>query len=137
MAKFREIVVTYWPIAATVLGGAIAVGVSYMDLNAAVGSNTNMIQRNSEDIERRTPVFLFDAFKSDADEELVELAEAVEANEDAINKLLRRDDQTVAQLELELTRLRGDMDRSTGELRRQLEQQARQLETIIRLLEER
>ncbi len=93
-----------------------------------INGNSKAIDDNKTAIGLRVPTFLYDKDMEDIEEEIAELAEAQETNEEVIDKVEDSTTQIESQIELEVERLRNQIERTERE-------QAIKLDNILRILE--
>ena len=93
-----------------------------------IGANSKAITANAAAIELRVPQFLYAKEIERIDRDIIRVAEQAEGNEEVLDKVEDATDQIESQIELEVERLRNQIERSERE-------QSIQLENILRILE--
>ena len=116
---------SYLPLATMAVTVIVAATAAQFQINR----NSEDIASNKEGLELRVPTFLFETRISRSEATLLKVADDVEENEDEINKLIRGSDGINAKLELEIERLRAEIERASAA-------QAEQLRAILKLLQE-
>lgn len=114
----------YWPII-MVAGGLVATGaVAQFQINA----NSADIAGLHTSLETRVPTFLYDIQRQGVERDLDDFSDSVDQIEADITDLQRNDDAAAAALQLEIQKLRTELERASSA-------QAAQLRAILELLE--